>query len=110
MADRLSVEERRALARKVREAAHEALGTLGGSAGRDAVAAEALRVGEFSAAELEAPAPHRRTADGHERLLDYQLDWALTRLERDGLLTEPAPAGRKSRRTRPRLLRRALSR
>ncbi len=102
MAGRLSVDERLALARKVRAAAEEALRTLGASAGRDAVAAEALRVGDFSAAELEAPAP-RRAADRHERLVDYQLAWALSRLERDGRLIEPPPAPQKRLRARRRL-------
>jgi hypothetical protein len=111
MAGRLTVNERLALARRVQEATREALATLGASAGRDAVAAEALRIGDFSEADLEALAPHR-IVGRHERLIDYQLDWALMRLERDGLLTEPEPEPAPPKRSLPRsrLLRRVLAR
>jgi hypothetical protein len=108
MAGGLTVGERLALARKVQEAAREAVERLGRGAGRDAIAAEVLRSGGFSDAELDAPAPNL-AATRHNRLVDYQLAWAIERLERDGLLTEPEPEPAPPR-PRRRFLRRGLAR
>jgi hypothetical protein len=80
--------ERKALRRKAREATLGALAALGGEARRDAIRDRALADGGFTPRELSA-APPAAVAAKHDRLVTYELSWALTNLRRDGLVENP---------------------
>ena len=80
--------ERRELRRKTRGATLKALDDLGGEALRAAIRERALADGGFTPRELAA-LPPEAARDKFERLVDYQLSWALTNLKRDGLVENP---------------------
>lgn len=80
--------ERRQLRLKTRTATLEALGSLGGEARRGAICERALADGGFTPRELAAPGPES-AAGKFARMVDYQLNWALTNLKRDGLVENP---------------------
>ena len=80
--------DRRAFRLKVRKAVLDALASLRDEARRDAILERALADGGFTARELAAPPPVNADKK-HERLVDYELSWALTNLRRDGLVEKP---------------------
>jgi restriction endonuclease Mrr len=85
----LNDDERRALARKAREATLGALRALGGEGQRKAVREHALLNARFTDRELAAPPPEA-AGDKYGSFVDHQLAWALTRLRRDGLVENPS--------------------
>ena len=88
MTTELDEAERRELRRKTRAATLKALEDLGGEAMRAAVRERALADGGFTPRELAA-LPPEAARDKVDRLVDYQLSWALTNLKRDGLVENP---------------------
>lgn len=80
--------ERRALKRKARAAVLAALESLGGEAKRRLLLERALADGGFTPRELAA-APPPAGSRTYARLVDHQLSWALTDLNRDGLVENP---------------------
>jgi restriction endonuclease Mrr len=85
MGEPLQPAELRAMRKKARATALDALQVLGGEAARADVLARALKIGRWTQRELAAPGTGR-----HARRVDHELSWALTDLKKAGLLVNPA--------------------
>jgi restriction endonuclease Mrr len=84
----LDDDERRALRRKARAAALEALRVLGGEGSRAAVRGHVMANAGFTERELAA-APPEAAGEKYGSLVEHSFAWALTGLRRDGLVENP---------------------
>ena len=84
----LSDLERKDVREKARGAVVTSLVALGGRATRADLLEHATAHGGFTQRELDAPPPPRASAQ-YDRLVPYQLSWALSDLKRVGKLVNP---------------------
>lgn len=89
MVPELSTDERRALRRKLRLAALEALHARGGRASRNEIRAHVGEHVVYTERELHAPPPEKWRAK-HDTCWAYEFSWTLTNLKRDGLVINPS--------------------